>query len=126
MDKQAVQTKRLRPAGLIIVVGLVVLLGITAPAFGHRRGEWARAEQVERALDAKREFLMTICNGLGRPQRPALPPLRRFRHFGCVIFDTRGRTLCAVVHTLNTGRLKVGRLWNGLDPGTPPRACGAR
>jgi hypothetical protein len=126
MNKQAQQTKWTLPTGFIIAVGVVILLGVTAPAFGHRPGGWARAEQAERALDARPAFLMTICNGLGRAQRPALPPHRRFRHFGCVIFDSRGRTLCAVVHILQTGRLEVGRLWNGLDPGTPPRACGVR
>jgi hypothetical protein len=125
MKERAFENKRLLLPGLAVVVGIVIILGMAAPALGHRRGVWVTAERVERALDARRGIQMTICNGLGRPLRPARPPLRRFKHFGCVIFDSRGRIWCAVIHTLHNGGLQAGRLWDGTDPRTPARACGA-
>jgi hypothetical protein len=108
-----------------LLVALAVMLAAASAAGAHPRAPWVTAERVERALDRTRFVQLSICNGLGRPRRPALPINRRFRHFGCVMFDRHGDTWCAVVHTLPSGGLRVGRLWPGFDPRTPARACGA-
>jgi hypothetical protein len=112
---------------LLLALALCAAVSAAAvpTASAHSGGQYITVERVQIRLERRDWIQLAVCAGQGRAANPgALPILRRYKHFGCVLFTSTGDTLCARVHVLASGRLRLGTLYDGFDPETPSWACG--